>query len=298
MRIGITGATGFVGRALVAGALARGHEVVAFSRGKDVSIPGVKEVRPILTEGAKALDLAGLDALVHLAGENVFGVWTTEKKRRIYDSRVDLTRRIAADVLKAESLKVWVSGSGSGAYGDRGDEILTEQSSAPGAGFLAEVCRDWEGAALAVAADSEKTRVVVIRTGMVLGKDGGAWPMLRKVFAMFLGSPLGSGKQWVPWIHLDDEVGMILHALEHEGCKGPMNLGSPNPVTNEQMTREMAKRIKRPVMPKVPKFMLKLVMGDLSEVVLASQRMEPKLALETGYQFKHVRLADALATLD
>jgi uncharacterized protein (TIGR01777 family) len=295
--MGITGATGFVGRALVAEAVARGHEVVAFSRGSQVSIPGVNEVRVMVSEGDVEVDLSALDALVHLAGENVFGVWTEAKKRRIYDSRVDWTRRMAAAVRSAEShhLKVLVSASGSGAYGDRGDELLTEMSAA-GKGFLAEVCRDWEAAAMS--AQSDKTRVVLLRTGMVLGKEGGAWPMLRKVFRLFLGSPLGDGRQWVPWIHIDDEVAMILHALETPACIGAMNLGSPNPVMNEEMTRLMAKQLGRPVMPKVPKFMMKLVMGDLSEVALASQRMVPRMALETGYQFKHAKLAEALATLD
>lgn len=295
--MGITGATGFVGRALVAEAVARGHEVVAFSRGSQVSIPGVNEVRVMVSEGDVEVDLSALDALVHLAGENVFGVWTEAKKRRIYDSRVDWTRRMAAAVRSAEShhLKVLVSASGSGAYGDRGDELLTEMSAA-GKGFLAEVCRDWEAAAMS--AQSDKTRVVLLRTGMVLGREGGAWPMLRKVFRLFLGSPLGDGRQWVPWIHIDDEVAMILHALENPACNGAMNLGSPSPVTNEEMTRLMAKRLGRPVMPRVPKFMMKLVMGDLSEVALASQRMVPRRALETGYQFKHAKLAEALATLD
>jgi uncharacterized protein (TIGR01777 family) len=180
--MGITGATGFVGRALVAEAVARGHEVVAFSRGSQVSIPGVNEVRVMVSEGDVEVDLSALDALVHLAGENVFGVWTEAKKRRIYDSRVDWTRRMAAAVRSAEShhLKVLVSASGSGAYGDRGDELLTEMSAA-GKGFLAEVCRDWEAAAMS--AQSDKTRVVLLRTGMVLGKEGGVgrWPSVGAV---------------------------------------------------------------------------------------------------------------------
>jgi len=297
MRIGITGATGFVGRALSKTAAARGHDVIAFSRNKKANVSGAKEVRGIADgdENVPALDLSGLDGLVHLAGENVFGLWTAEKKKRIRDSRVHLTRRIAADIIRSGGVPpVFVCGSGSGAYGDRGDEVLTEASTV-GAGFLAEVCREWEAAACE--AEKAGTRVVMIRTGMVLGKDGGAWPLLKKVFAAFLGSPLGDGKQWVPWIHLEDEVGLILHALENDGCRGPLNLGSPNPVTNEQMTREIARQMGRPVMPKVPAFMLKLVMQDLSEVAMSSQRMTPELAIKTGYTFPFTDFAAAVESL-
>lgn len=296
MRIGITGASGFIGTALSEQAVARGHEVVAYSRRTSTSsLPQTTELRPLFLENASPLDLNGIDALVHLAGESIFGLWTKEKKRRIRDSRLVLTRQIVEAMRQGPSPRIFLCASGAGYYGDRDDEILNEQSRG-GKGFLAEVCRDWEAAAAEASASG--VRVVSLRTGMVLGKSGGAWPMLRKLFGAFLGSPLGNGKQWVPWIHLEDQAGIILHALENDACHGPMNLGSPNPVTNAEMTSAIAHALKRPVMPPVPSFMLRLVMRDLAEIALFSQRMTPKAALESGYAFRHLEFGAALATLE
>lgn len=294
MRIGITGATGFIGQELTKAAIERGHDIVAFSRGKS-EVPGAREVRPLFTEGPLALEASGLDALVHLAGENILGYWTEKKKQRIYDSRVIMTRRII-DSLRAVSAppSVFVCGSGTGAYGDRGDEILTEES-ARGQDFLAKVCQDWESAACL--AHTVGSRVVLLRTGMVLGASGGAWPFLKRVFSFYLGSRLGSGKQWIPWIHVQDEVGIILHSIENRQVEGPVNLASPHPVTNAQLTKEIASLLGRPVMPPVPAFMLKLLLRDLSAVMLGGQRVQPKAALDSGYQFKYAELPHALATL-
>jgi uncharacterized protein len=295
MRIGITGATGFIGTALAQAAGSHGHQIVVFSRKTNLNLPWASEVRSFKPEADQPLDASGLDALVHLAGESIMGYWTADKKRRIRESRVPVTERIAECLKTATSPpKIFLCGSASGAYGDRGDERLSEKSPF-GSGFLAEVCQGWESAAAIVA--EKGTRVVNLRTGMVLGKDGGAWPLLRKVFTFCLGSKLGTGQQWVPWIHLEDEVGLILHALEHDSCVGPINLASPNPVTNQEMTRLMAQAMHRPVMPPVPAFALKLVLGELSAVVLESQRVQPAVALETGYTFKHPTLEAALSAL-
>ncbi len=293
MLIGITGATGFIGRALAKAASERGHGVVAFTRKKDVSLPWVKEVRPIHAEGEHAIDPVDLDALVHLSGESVMGYWTPSKKRRIRDSRVDLTRRIVDSLKNCQQRpQTFICASGSGAYGSRGDEWLTE-SSTRGQGFLADVCTEWEGAACR--ALPLGVRVVLLRTGMVLGRDGGSWPLLRRIFNSRLGSRLGDGKQWVPWIHIDDEVGIILDAIEKPGYNGPVNLAAPNPVTNAELTNEIAGLLNKPKFIPAPAFAIKLLLGELGSVVLDSARVKPEAALANGYQFKYPDLHHALA---
>jgi uncharacterized protein (TIGR01777 family) len=294
MLIGITGATGFIGTALAKAATERGHDVVAFSRQKNISLPCVKEVRPLhLEEGTNAIDPVDLDALVHLSGESVLGYWTPWKKRRIRSSRVDLTRRIVESLQGCENRpKTFVCASGTGAYGSRGDEWLTETSTR-GKGFLADVCAEWEAAACR--AIPLGLRVVLLRTGMVLGRDGGSWPLLRRIFSARLGSRLGDGKQWVPWIHIDDEVGLILHSLENESYSGPVNLGSPNPVTNAELTRDIAALLNKPTFIPVPAFGIKLALGEFGSVALDSARVKPEVALQNGYVFKYTELPHALA---
>jgi len=295
MRIGITGATGFIGSTLAKAALQKGHEVIAFSRQTNVTMLWNGEVRRLDFSKPESIDLSGLDAVVHLAGESVMGYWTADKKKKILESRVQSTKAMA-DAFKASpnGPRTFICASGAGFYGDRGDEILTE-TSAKGSGFLADVCEQWEAGAAATSPWG--VRVVHLRTGMVLGRDGGAWPLLKKLFSFFLGSRLGDGKQWVPWIHIDDEVGVILHALEHDTCRGPLNLGSPHPVTNAEMTRTIASVLHRPVMPPVPAFALKLLMGEMSGVTLGSERMLPEAVQAAGYVFKHNNLKEALTSL-
>lgn len=295
MRIGITGATGFIGTALTKAALERGHEVVAFSRNGNLSLPGVASVRPIHLDQDPVLDPGGLDALVHLAGESVIGYWTTGKKARIRDSRVNLTQRIVAAMAASPNRpKTFICASGTGAYGNGGDSVLTE-SSPRGIGFLASVCKEWEECALRAA--DLGLRVVLLRTGMVLGDGGGSWPLLKKIFKLGLGSRLGDGRQYVPWIHLDDEVGIILHALEQEAYQGPVNVTAPHPVTNAEMTRLFASQLKRPTFIPAPAFALRMILGDLATIVLDSQRVIPKAAQDNGYHFKHPTLEEALVSL-
>jgi uncharacterized protein (TIGR01777 family) len=293
MVIGITGATGFIGTALGKAATERGHPVVAFSRKLDVSLPWAKEVRPINPQSEHAIDPAGLDALVHLSGETVFGYWTPAKKRRIRDSRVDLTRRVVQSIKDCKAPpKTLLCASGTGAYGSRGDEWLTEESSR-GQGFLAEVCAEWEAAA--GQAIPLGVRVVWLRTGFVIGRDGGSWPLLRKIFSARLGSRLGDGKQWVPWIHIDDEVGIILHALENPSYSGAVNLAAPNPVTNATMTKEIAAALKKSTFIPVPAFGLKVVMGEMGSIALDSARVKPAVAVANGYTFQYTEMSEALA---
>ncbi len=294
MRIGIIGATGFIGSALARTASERGHVVTAFTRKTGSSLSGFCETRAVAPTGP-VIDATGLDAVVNLAGESVLCRWTASKKQRIRESRIDLTDRVVESITRGQDgPRILINASGTGAYGNRGDEVLSE-SSLRGDGFLADVCADWEAAARRV--ESMGLRVVLLRTGMVLGKGGGAWPLLRRIFSFGAGGRLGNGRQWMSWIHLDDEVGLILHALENAQITGPLNIVSPNPVTNAEFTCAVARAVHRPAILPVPAFGLRLVLGELADVILDSMRVEPKQALASGYQFRHPVLDGALKSL-
>ncbi len=292
MRIGITGATGFIGRHVASAARGHGHEVVAYSRRQG---EGTLQQPP---DAPHALPETPLDALVHLAGESLMGLWTKEKRHRIWTSRVDFTEKLVAHLAtwKPENRpKVFVCASGIGYYGDSGSTPVDE-STPRGSGFLADVCEGWENAARQ--AEALGMRVVLLRTSMVLGKDGGAFPLLRRVFNLGLGGRLGSGEQWMSWIHLDDEAGLILKAIETEGLTGPINLAAPNPVTNAEFTRQLAATLHRPAFFHVPAFALRLLLRDMaSEMLLGGQRGVPRTATEAGYSFAHPTLEGALQSL-
>ena len=298
MRIGITGATGFIGGHLTALAAKGGHEVVAYSRRAGAVVPGARQTLAAPKEAAHALPETRLDALVHLAGESLMGLWTQEKRDRIWKSRVDFTEALVAHLgtWKPENRpKVLVCASGAGFYGNSGAEPVDE-SSPSGGGFLAEVCVGWEQAAKS--AEALGLRVVHLRTGMVLGADGGAFPLLRKVFSFGLGGRLGSGEQWMPWIQLDDEVGLILKLVEDEKVSGPVNLCSPGAVTHADFTRELAAALKRPAFFHAPAFALRLMLrGMADEMLLGGQRVIPRVATEMGYVFQHPTLAGAFKAL-
>lgn len=299
MRIGITGASGFIGAAFARLAAASGHEVVAYSRRPNLR-PG-PAVTVLVQPGAAphALPETRLDALVHLAGESLMGLWTPAKRARIRRSRVDLTRDLVAQVQtwRPENRPgILLAASGIGAYGSRGDETLDE-ASAPGRGFLAELCADWEAAARQ--AEAWGARVVHLRTGMVLGRNGGAWPLLRRLFKLGLGGRLGSGRQWTAWIHADDQAALMLWALENDAVRGPLNLCAPEPVTNAEFTRQIARHLHRPALLPAPAAALRLLLpGMAEEMLLCSQRAQPRQALALGYRFAHATLADALQALD
>lgn len=297
MRIGITGATGFIGRAFSALAVAGGHEFVAFTRGRSSSVLGAAQTYRLgVPEGA--LQETRLDALVHLAGENLMGLWTARKMEGIRSSRVDLTRRLVASLAtwRPENRpKVLVSASGVGFYGDRGDEELDERSSV-GTGFLARLCVEWEAAAAEAAALG--IRVVHLRTGLVLGHGGGPYPPMRRAFRLGLGGRFGPGRQWMPWIHEQDEAGLILWAVENEAVQGALNLCAPNPVTNADFTRALGRSLRRPAFCHVPAFALRLLMPKMAdEMLLSGQRAIPRMAREMGYRFAFSKLEDALASL-
>jgi uncharacterized protein (TIGR01777 family) len=294
LNITITGATGFIGRRLIERLSASPHQLHALTRSTNVKFGStavwISKWDPE-TEEPPDYSLANADAIVHLAGEPVAQRWTPEAKIKIRESRVQGTRRLV-QALSTQSRKpsVLVSGSAIGIYGSRGDEILTE-SSAPGADFLAEVCQEWEKQA--VLAESLGIRVARIRTGIVLGKGGGALERMLPPFKAFVGGKIGSGKQWMSWIHLDDLVGIICHALENP-LGGAFNGTAPNPVRNSDFTSELARALRRPALFPVPPFALKAVFGEMAEMLLGGQRALPKAIEAAGYQFQYPNLGPAL----
>jgi uncharacterized protein (TIGR01777 family) len=290
MHIGLTGATGFVGSKLIDVALRRGHEVVAFTRGLDKTIPGCEMRRFSLDTPP---DIKGCEALVHLAGESVAGIWTAKKKREIVESRVLGTRRLV-EAIQASRVKpeVLVCGSAVGFYGDRREEELTE-SSPPGSGFLAETVKAWEAEALR----AEGVRVVLLRTAMVLGRKGGALAAMEPVFKLGLGGMLGNGRQWMPWIHLEDLASLILFAIENMDVSGALNASAPWPVRKAEFTKSLASALHRPAFFRVPAWTLKAALGGFSAELLESKRVLPAVATEHGFGFRFSELAPALADL-
>jgi uncharacterized protein (TIGR01777 family) len=237
--------------------------------------------------------LDGVDAVVHLAGEPIAQRWTAAAKRRIHDSRVRSTELLARTIASlARPPRVLVSGSAMGIYGDRGDEELDE-TSAVGRDFLATVATKWEAAAEPAARAG--VRVVNVRTGLVLSPHGGALAKLLLPFRMGVGGRVGSGRQWVSWIGLDDVVGAIMHAIGTEALAGPVNVAAPAPVTNAELTETLARVLRRPAILPVPAFAIRLAFGEMGEAtLLASQRMRPRRLLESGYRFHYPTLESAL----
>ena len=238
--------------------------------------------------------LNSADAIIHLAGEPVAQRWTPEAKQRIYASRVEGTRNLVSAISKnAHRPEVFVCASAIGIYGSRGDEILKEDS-LPSSDFLARVVVDWEKASQP--AEALGIRVVNLRFGMVLG-NGGALAKMLPPFKLGIGGRLGSGKQWTSWIHIDDAVNLILFAMENGRIRGAINATAPNPVTNAEFTRELARVLGRPAIFPVPPFALRLMFGEMTDVVLASQRALPAAAQAAGFEFRYSDLAPALANL-
>jgi len=244
-----------------------------------------------------AKTVSGFDAAVHLAGESVVGRWSPAKKKAIRESRVLGTRNLAAALSQtAEKPRVFICASAVGFYGDRGDEVLNEQS-LPGQGFLAEVCREWEDASR-VATDAG-IRTVNIRIGLVLSHNGGALEKMLTPFRLGLGGRIGSGQQWLSWIHIDDIVGAIHHAIRTESLSGPVNLVGPNPARNVEFTKILASVLGRPAFFPVPEFALKLAFGEMAarELLLSSVRIEPAKLAASGCEFRFQDLRNALENL-
>jgi uncharacterized protein len=299
VRLVVTGATGLIGRALVSAAQARGDAVVALSRderrGRDALGDGVEvHAWPDPSSAPPPqVALAGADVVVNLMGEEIAQRWTEEAKRRIRDSRVLGTRSLVQGigaVGERERPQVLVSQSAVGYYGPAGDEELDERAPA-GSDFLAEVTIAWEREAMAA---SPGARVVVTRTGVVLAPAGGALAKMLPFFRLGLGGPVAGGRQYVPWIHLDDVVSGLLYCADHADLTGPVNLTSPTPVTNAELSRALGRVLHRPAVLPVPAFAVRLLYGEMSEVVTAGQRAIPAQLQRLGYQFRHDELEEAL----
>lgn len=293
MILGVTGAAGFIGRHFTRFAAGEGHTVIGYSRQVAALAPGAGEMRPWPADSPP--DLRGLDALIHLAGENVLGRWTAAKKERIHASRINTTRRVIEALASTPgNPAALICASGISFYGDAGNQELTENAP-PGRGFLADVSQAWEHEA--GKAHAHGVRVTHARFGMVLGPDGGAWPLLRTIFRAGLGGLLGSGRQWLSWIHIDDAVRLLLTAATDPRCEGPFNAVSPTPVTNSEFTRSLARTLRRPAPFPAPAFALKLVLGEQASMLLDSQRALPEKALACGFTFQFPGLAPALKHL-
>jgi uncharacterized protein (TIGR01777 family) len=284
MNVTVTGATGFIGRNLVQSLAADHHSVRALSRA----------AWNIFAGEPPAESLTGADAVVHLAGAPVAQRWTARAREEIRASRVTGTHHLVTALSTLpQRPEVLVCASAIGIYGDRGDEVLTEASPVA-TGFLADVCREWEREA--DLAQSLGVRVVKLRIGIALGKKGGALEKMLPPFRAFVGGKLGPGSQWMSWIHIADIVGLIRHALSHP-VSGVVNATAPNPVRNYDFTRELASALHRPAIFPVPALALRLMLGRMADVLLASQRVLPKAAESAGYRFTFPELSPALRDL-
>jgi uncharacterized protein len=293
MKILVSGSSGLIGSALVPLLAAGGHRVTRLVRSRMQS--GASQIS--WDPAAGRLDRAaaeGFDAVVHLAGENIAaGRWTAKQKARIRDSRVKGTRLVSetmAGLTKAP--QILVSASAVGYYGDRGEELLQEESP-PGADFLAEVCQEWEAATQPAAQSG--IRVVNLRTGVVLSASGGALAKMLPPFRLGLGGVIGSGQQYVSWIALDDVVGIINHSLTEGGLRGPVNVVAPQPVTNREFTRALGRVLSRPTFFSMPAWAARLAFGEMADaLLLAGQRAEPARLVRAGYNFRFPELEGAL----
>ncbi len=301
MRIAVSGATGMIGRALIGAMRDRGDQVVALTRsperagrvlGHGVELHAWPEPKQAPPPQAA---LGGADAVVHLIGEPVAQRWSAEAKREIRDSRVLTTRSLVQGLAELPAVRrpaMLVCQSASGYYGSRGAEPLSEDS-AGGEDFLAEVTAAWEQEALA-ATTLSGVRVVRTRTGVVLSPSGGALAKMLPPFRLGLGGPVAGGHQYVPWVHLEDVVGAVLHCIDNRSADGPVNVSAPNPATNTELSRALGRILHRPAVLPVPAVALRLLYGEMAAMVLTGQRAVPERLLELGYVFRHPELEEAL----
>lgn len=293
MKLFITGGTGFIGRPLCRALAQQGHELVVVTRHAQAQLPaGTRFVS--WDHGQWEPALAEADGIINLAGESIAAHrWTPRQKLRLWESRVGLTHRLIG-ALSASPRKpsVLLNASAIGYYGPHGDEELTE-AAGPGHDFLAQLCQAWE--AEARRAEPLGLRVVRLRIGLVLAADGGALAKLLPPFRAFLGGPLGSGRQWWSWIHRDDVLGLIQWALEHPDVSGPVNLTAPQPARMREVAAALGAVLRRPAWLPAPAIALRLVVGEMAEVLVSGQRVIPAAALQGGYAFKYPHLQQALA---
>jgi uncharacterized protein (TIGR01777 family) len=291
-RAAIAGVTGLVGDGLAPLLVAQGYSVTGISRAGTGDVPGVSS-----WQKPDALDLSGHHAVINLAGEPVNQRWTEERKKRFRESRVNYTEKLVAAIGQlphGDRPEVLVNASAVGYYGHRGDEFLTEAAE-PGAGYLADLCRDWEDAAMK--AEKFGVRVVKLRIGLVLGRKGGAYRQLRGIFRLGVGGRLGGGRQWMPWIHLEDLQRGIVHSVVSRSIHGAVNGTAPSPERNSDFTKKFAIAMDRPALLPVPGFALKAVFGEFAQALLDSSRAVPSALVADGFSFKFSSLEEALADL-
>ncbi|GGG76646.1 TIGR01777 family oxidoreductase [Paenibacillus radicis (ex Gao et al. 2016)] len=297
MRVAITGGTGFVGTALVKALLERQDEVWIISR--TAKTPGAQTAKGLYyttwTELAEQPSkLEGVQAIVNLAGESINQRWTAAAKQRVLESRLHATARVARIVQELKQKpEVVVNASGISAYGSSLSETFDESSPMNTTDFLSGVVRQWEKAANAI----EVERLVKLRVGVVLNKKGGAFPLMALPYKLYGGGPIGSGKQWLSWIHLEDMIRLILFCLDNRGVQGPVNGSAPEPVTNEDFGRALGKAFHKPHWFPVPAFLMKTVLGEMSSLLLDGQRAIPRKALELGFQFRYPDVDSAMKEL-
>ena len=297
MTVVIAGGSGFLGSRLRAHLEAAGHRVLNLTRSPRADHPGDIAWQPDGTPGQLAARLEGVDAIVNLAGENIAATfWSPARKAKLLDSRVRATRTIVRAIAAcAQPPKVLINASAVGYYGPHGDEMVTERTPA-GSDFLARLCVDWEQEARAGA--TAQTRLALVRSGLVLGADGGALKKLILPFKLGLGATLGSGGQYMPWIHVDDWVALVTWLLGADRAMGAFNASAPTPVTNRDFTRTLGRVLRRPAVFHAPGFILKIGLGELADMLLTGQRAIPAAAEELGFRFAYRELEPALRSLN
>jgi uncharacterized protein (TIGR01777 family) len=290
MNILVTGGTGFIGSALSSDLKKSGHIVTVTTRRKTGSGKMLTWTPPDIIPPEK---ISSFDAVVNLAGDSIYSArWTKEKKELIRSSRIGTTQALVRSIKKsADPPQVLISASAVGYYGPRGDEEVSEDTS-PGSDFLAGVCKDWEAGAMT--AKEWGVRVVIVRFGVVLGPGGGALQKMVPAFKAFMGGHLGSGRQWMSWVHIEDVTGIIKYSIENKSVEGPYNVCTPNPVTNREFSSILGKVLGRPSLLPVPGFALRAALGEFGDVLLTGQKVMPARILKAGYRFKYTEIDNAL----
>jgi uncharacterized protein (TIGR01777 family) len=302
MKLVVAGGTGFIGARLCNQLDRQGHSLTILTRSLSAA-QSLNNTIILWQPGSagtwernleEAVD--GADGVINLAGEPIAGKrWSAAQKRRLWSSRIDTTRALVTAIGKAKKKPPFLlNASAVGYYGPRGDEVITEESK-PGGDFLAGLCSDWEEEAKR--AEIYGVRVIRLRTGIVLGKGGGALAKMVPPFKLFIGGPLGSGKQWMPWIHVEDEIGMIQFLMENSSARGAVNACAPNPVTMKEFCRALGSVLNRPCWAPVPAFALRLLLGEMAEMLVTGQRAVPAAAERLGYRFRHPELSEALENI-
>jgi uncharacterized protein (TIGR01777 family) len=297
MKIFISGGTGFVGTNLARYLLAKGHTIIATgtsSAHTSVSHENFRYISADTTQKGPWQDLLkDVDAQINLAGRTIFNRWSERYKKQIYNSRI-LTTRHLVEALPDDKEVVLCSTSAVGYYGDRAEEIINEETP-PGNDFLAKVSIDWEKEAFL--AEKKGARVAVMRFGVVLGKNGGALARMIPAFKSFAGGPIGSGKQWFPWIHLEDLISAVMFIIENQDIKGPVNFCAPNPVRNRDFAKALGRILGRPSFLRAPSFMIRTLLGEMGTIVMSSQRVVPDRLLKNGFEFQYPDVEKALNNL-